>query len=183
MNFSSQHKAFSMVEIVLALGIVAFALLALIALLPTGIKSNQISTEETQAASILTMMEADLRNTHPSANYGKSQLFGLTLPYSMDANNRTVLCTTLATNTISSLYSVGVLNDGSSVAYTSVTPRPRYQASVIYTQVSTGANSLTPVHARLIVNWPPVNATQPAQLTSLSSVRGFVEAYVTFSQP
>ena len=171
-----------MVEIVLALGIVAFALLALMALLPVGIKSNQISTEETQAACILTTLEADLRNTHPAANNGLSQLLGLTLPYQTNASNQISVNTALALNKVSSLYSVGVNDDGTPVAYTSTAPRPRYQASVIYTQAP-AANSLTPVHARLIVNWPPCTGTTPAQLTSAASVSGFVEAYVTFPQP
>ncbi len=171
-----------MVEIVLALGIVAFALLTLIALLPAGMKSNQNSTEETQAISLLTTLEADLRNTHPAANNGLSQLFGLALPYQIGSNNRLTVNTTLETNRVSSLYSVGVKDDGTTIDYTSTNLRLRYQASIIYTQVP-AANSLTPIHARLIVNWPPCNATEPSALISPGKVRGFVETYVTFPQP
>lgn len=166
--------AFSMIEIVLALGIVVFALLTLIALLPAGIKSNQISTEETQAASLLTMLESDLRNTHPSANGGKSQRFGLTLPYALDAAGRTSVNTALNAKTLST---TAVLESGSAVAIGSADAR--YQASVVYLQIpASGAPG--PVHARLVVNWPPIRTTQPPALTS-SSVSGFLETYVTFS--
>lgn len=171
-----------MVEIVLALGIVAFALLTLVALLPAGMKSNQVSTEETRAASLLTMLEADLRNTHPAANNGRSLLFGLALPYQTNTSSRVVANSALEVNKVSTNYSAGVQDDGTPVAYTAANRVARYQASVIYTS-NAGAGDLSPTHARLIVNWPSFNATNPAQLTSLASVSGFVETYVTFPQP
>lgn len=175
---------FSLVEVAMALGIVSFALLSLVALLPVGIKTNQISSEETRAAFILSTLEADLRNTHPLANArGTSRLFGLILPYAMDATGtRVTLNTTVAPNTLSSVYSTGLNEDHTTVSYASTLPRPRYQASVIYTTIP-AIGSGAPLHARLIVNWPAVNTTDISKLTSLKSVQGYVEAYVTFPSP
>ena len=66
--------AFSLVEVALALGISAFCLVPLVALLPLGFNSNQAASSQTTAASIITHVLADLRATPagtppPSAQY------------------------------------------------------------------------------------------------------------------
>lgn len=178
------RSGFSLVEVAMALGVVSFALLSLVALLPVGIKTNQISAEETRAAYLLSTLEADLRNTHPLAKAnGTSRLFSLTLPYRMDANGtRVVQNTAVLLNTLSASYSTGLNEDATTLSYASTSPRPRYQATVLYTQVPT-AGSGAPIHARLIVNWPAVNTTDITKLTSLKTVLGYVEIYVTFPAP
>ncbi len=177
------RNGFSLVEVVLALGVVSFALLAIVALLPAGIKNNKISTEETRATCLLTTLEADLRNTHPLANSGKSQLFGLLLPYKWDSStSRVSLNSALSVNSITTSTSVGITETQSAVAYSSTNPRPRYQATVIYTQVPS-ASSAAPVLARLIVSWPAMTTTSVSQLTSSTNVLGFVETCVAFPAP
>lgn len=42
-------EAFSLVEVVLALGVIGFALIAIISLLPTGLQSGRASVQETRA--------------------------------------------------------------------------------------------------------------------------------------
>ncbi|PAW78165.1 MAG: hypothetical protein B9S32_08195 [Verrucomicrobia bacterium Tous-C9LFEB] len=180
---SGGRSGFSLVEVAMALGVVSFALLSLVALLPVGIKTNQISAEETRAAYLLSTLEADLRNTHPQARAnGTSRLFGLTLPYRMDATGtRITQNTSVALNTLSAAYSTGLNEDATTLSYASTSPRPRYQATVLYTQLP--AASGQPIQARLIVNWPAVNTTDITKLTSLTSVLGYVEIYVTFPAP
>ena len=51
-----EGAAFSLIEVTLALGIVAFALVALMGLLPTGLSTQQLSQEEAEAASTLNMV-------------------------------------------------------------------------------------------------------------------------------
>ncbi|HEX4140257.1 MAG TPA: hypothetical protein VHY09_07910 [Candidatus Methylacidiphilales bacterium] len=65
--------AFSLVEVVLAMGIIAFALIVLFALLPVGLKSNTDSIGESQAVNLLQAMIADRQsgaysNTSPVYN-------------------------------------------------------------------------------------------------------------------
>jgi uncharacterized protein (TIGR02598 family) len=55
------HSAFSLVEVTLALGVAAFALVAIFGLLPVGLNSNQASIEQTTATSLATRISADLR--------------------------------------------------------------------------------------------------------------------------
>lgn len=57
---------FSLVEVTLAIGIVAFALITLLALMPVGLKTNRKSIDEIAALGMLTSLESDLR-TSPSS--------------------------------------------------------------------------------------------------------------------
>lgn len=61
MGSVDDEEAFSLVEVVLALGIASFSLLLLLALLPTGIRSNRDSFEESEAVNILQTIIADRR--------------------------------------------------------------------------------------------------------------------------
>ncbi len=170
--------AFSLVEVVLAIGIIAFALLMVVALLPIGIKINKISAEETRAINLLSLLEADLRNTHPSANANKSHILGLALPYTTNASGGVTLNRTgLATNTLSVLYTVGLQENETPAP--ALTPSTRYQASVIYTRIP-AADSGAPIEARLVINWPGTNTTN---VRDLEKMAGFVESFVTFPAP
>ena len=55
--------AFSLVETTLALGVAAISLLAIFALLPVGVKTNQLAIEQTASTDILSAVAADLRAT------------------------------------------------------------------------------------------------------------------------
>lgn len=180
-RWTRPSNSFSLVEVAISLGIASFALLSIVALLPIGVRTNQISTEETRASFILTAVEADLRNTHPSLNGGKSRCYGLMLPYTLNAAGRLTLNRLVPLNTLSTDTTIGLGENEMPLALTTV-PRPRYQVSVIYTQVP-AAGGLAPIEARLIVNWPAVNTTAVAKLSSLTNVNGYVEAYVTFPAP
>ena len=53
--------AFSLVEVTFALGVAAFCLLVLLGLLPTGLKTQQASAQQTIASQIMTVLLSDLR--------------------------------------------------------------------------------------------------------------------------
>lgn len=175
------RDSFSLIEVVLALGVISFALLSTLALLPMGLKTNRVSADELRADCILTSLESDLRNTHPSANGGKSKHFGLVLPYTLDSSGRVILNTTLTTNAVSSANSAG-LDQNEQPNSMGTLPPPPYQVSVIYTRVPK-AGAYSPIEARLIVGWPCRNTTDPVALTSQTNTLGFVESYVSFPAP
>ncbi|SRR6266496_1717184 len=56
-----ETAAFSLVEITLALGVAAFALLAILGMLPTGLKIQQTSIQQTTANEIISQIFSDLR--------------------------------------------------------------------------------------------------------------------------
>jgi uncharacterized protein (TIGR02598 family) len=55
------QASFSLVEVTLALGVAGFCLMAVFALLPIGIKTNQTAFSQTAAATILSSVVADMR--------------------------------------------------------------------------------------------------------------------------
>lgn len=57
-------SAFSLVEVVLAMGIIAFALIVLFALVPVGLKSNVDSSGESQAVNVLQSLVSDRRSSN-----------------------------------------------------------------------------------------------------------------------
>jgi len=67
-----QTVCFSLVEVTLALGVAALSLLVLMALLPTGIKTSQSSTQQTTANQIISaiyaVLSADVRLPPGQAN-------------------------------------------------------------------------------------------------------------------
>jgi uncharacterized protein (TIGR02598 family) len=56
-----RERAFSLVEVTLALGVAAFCLIAVLGLLPTSLKTQQASIEQTTANSIISQIYSDLR--------------------------------------------------------------------------------------------------------------------------
>ncbi len=62
------RQAFSLVEVVIAMGVTSFAVLALIGTLPTGIKSVQDSSNETARANILQEIRAELQEVSFGTN-------------------------------------------------------------------------------------------------------------------
>jgi len=137
----SSKAGFSLAEVTLALGIAAFCLIAVFGLLPVGLTSNQNSTEQTTAASIVTAVAADLRST-PSTS-SKSSLYNISIPASGGASNspQHLYCDASGSNT-----------DASSAPYTYTTGN--YRVSVAFTPPSTGSKAATAV--RILVTWPAV---------------------------
>jgi uncharacterized protein (TIGR02598 family) len=75
-NQLRKHTAFSLVEVVLALGIIAFALVAILGVFPTGLSSTRTSVSDTRAAAlanaVFTTIDAQ------SSTFSSVQCFGAT---------------------------------------------------------------------------------------------------------
>jgi len=171
-------RGFSLIEIALALGIIAVAILAIMALLPAGAESNQNSAEATRAATLLTLLEADLRNTHPLENAGRSRIFGIPLPYAMSGGSlgwNSSLTTNVALTT-------GVDEADRPVALNSGN-LPPFQVSVVFSQIPADPNSMSSSVGRLIVGWPAQTTTDPHALTEGPGLRGFIETTIAFPAP
>jgi len=72
--FRKDHSGFSLVEVALALGVAAFALIALLSLVPAGIKSTKVAVEEDSALNLLGVIAADRMST-PAGSL--SEVYGL----------------------------------------------------------------------------------------------------------
>src|SRR5205807_3551026 len=129
----SRTAAFSLVELVLALGIVAFCLFAVFGLMPVGMQTNRNATSQTAATNIIAAIVADLRTTPAAAT--TSPQFAITF------------------GTDKTLYF-----DASGQASTSLSPDSRYQVNIRWNSAPTGLQ-----YADLKVTWPasvdPATAT------------------------
>jgi len=77
--YSRYQKAFSLVEITMALGILTTSLAMMLTLLPAGLSTNQQSAHETLATGILSSVVTDLRYSKPehSASVNHSEYYQL----------------------------------------------------------------------------------------------------------
>ena len=90
---------FSLVELTLALGIMAFCLLGVLGLFSVGVSTSQTSINQTSATNILSQVVADLRSTPNPPPNGKSIVYGIAFPSS-------------GTPTVSNPDSLGLTDDG-----------------------------------------------------------------------
>src|SRR5947199_2061260 len=65
-------RAFSLVEVTLAIGVAAFCLIAVFGLVPVGVQTNRNATSQTAATNIAASVAADLRAT-PNTSATSSQ--------------------------------------------------------------------------------------------------------------
>jgi len=71
------HRAFTLVEVVIAIGIFSFGVVVLFTLLPAGINSVKEGKLQEVATDVLTAVAADMRNTGRSSGLQESPIYGL----------------------------------------------------------------------------------------------------------
>ena len=152
---TSSAGAFTLIEVVLALGVATFCLLTVFALLPIGLTSNQASLQQTMAADISSAIMADLRSAQPLSP-GTSPRFGFSIPAAG------------ATTTISSapqtiyLAASGSATTVSGTPVTSGSAASRYRATLGFAPPSnTGQRTATTV--RVLITWPALADANPSQ--------------------
>ncbi len=145
----TRTAAFSLVEVTLALGISAFALIAIFGLLPVGLQVSRAAGEQNSASSILAAIAADLRATPTSGT--TSPLFGITIPGN-------------ASTTSSSTLFFSKEGEHSS----QITGNSRYAATVTFSTNSAGVNGAS--FSNVAVSWPAAAAA--------ANVEGSVESFV-----
>ena len=159
------HAAFSLVEVTLALGVATFCLLTLVALLPTGLKTEQSASEETASMNIGAGILADLRAydvnssnayvTTPAATPG-SPRYQLVMPASTP--QQTVLYLDADGSPLTT--SDAVARSGRYTAVLTLVPQPTPTPSP---SSATTTTLLGSVKAHLLITWPAqYNASVPA---------------------
>ena len=130
-------RGFSLVEVVIAIGILSFCLLAIFGLLPVGLSSNKASVEQSGAANIATAIVADLRATPKPPSNPESPQYGLNIPPSSAAS-----------------YTLFFRKDGK-IANTNPSSDPFYRA---YVDIKEDAQSPATV-VRFLITWPALGDT------------------------
>ena len=138
-----QISGFSLIEVVIAIGVAAFCLVAMLGLIPTGVKSVKAATDQTGASTVLNEVITDLRSTPIGAD--SSPTFGISLP-------------TAGTPTMTNSTNLIFSDSGSLVSSNDFSAR--YVASI--TLSNSSAYSTT---ALIQVRWPSVASSSNAQGT------------------
>jgi hypothetical protein len=149
-------RGFSLVEVVLALGVTSISLLSLLALLPVGLSTSSAAIEQTAANGLLTAVLADLQAIPPTQPRGAmtqatQSRYGLVIPASEPITT---------SSTITTLYfSAG----GQCSNY--VQEDSSYRLTLTYLPCST-VNA--PTQVKMLVSWPATMAIEHAR--SINSV-------------
>jgi hypothetical protein len=151
MSARGNHSlGFSLIEVALALGVAAFALVAIFGLLPIGLNSNHASTEQTAAATLAAGLVADLRATPVAIPpvVKNSPRYQFPLPVSGSAQHTLFL-----------------REDGSAAgaldANADLAQEPRYRATLFITAPEVVSQKAATV-VRVLITWPAVADFQAA---------------------
>jgi uncharacterized protein (TIGR02598 family) len=150
--------AFSLVEVVLAMGIISFALIILLGLVPVGMKSNIDSMGESQAVNLMQALIADRQATAFSANssvYNLPALTNVTAPITGTIYVNEDAVTTNA-QPAAALYRVTYTVDPSTTVYANATNFP-------------AAGPPMPVLVNFRVSWPAAQTNQTSEVESVAT--------------
>jgi uncharacterized protein (TIGR02598 family) len=146
MRFDAPQHAFSLVEVVLALGLAAISLLAIFSLLPIGLQTNQYSLEQTASLNILSAVAADLRATQRGTS--ASSQFNIIMP---------------ANPVLTSTPALPLYFNSAGQASRSLQPDSRYRVVITFLAPSptpSGSPARTATFVNLKIMWPAEPDTQ-----------------------
>jgi len=155
-----QDAAFSMVEIVLALGVAAFALIAVMGMLPVGIKIQQASVNQTKANAVMSQcvdfLRADVRLPPGQAKKAEGGWENLNGHWQSSAVPDTLF----------------FANDGKQIQYGGTAPPDAvFRATITYLFPPTATTSI----AKIMVSWP-------AAQTDLTKVAGSIDMFAAVNR-
>jgi len=148
---TASGRAFSLVEVTLALGVAGFCLVTVFGLLPVGLTSNQASLEQTAAGNVSSAILGDLRSAQVGASL--SPRFGIPIPAPPASAG-----TTETSGTTIYLSANGTASPTGAVV-TSGSNLSRYRATIGFSfpssgQYSSPISSRTVTAVRVLITWP-----------------------------
>ena len=156
---SFRQHGFSLVEVVLSMGVVSFCMLTLSALIPLGLNANKVSREQILALNFCRDLESDLKAT--AATSAATVLYKIPLPATGSQTFTLYDCNgtpdTTANNTSN-------LNPTFSSTKTATS---QYKFTItLAAPAATSPND--PVVANIVVTWPPNATTVPVGKVSMN---------------
>jgi type II secretory pathway pseudopilin PulG len=146
-NRQCHPRAFSLIEVTLALGVAAFCLVVVFGLLPLGITSNQNSIQQSAAASMSRAIVADLHTAPPASSLvttSTSAIFGIPIPA---AGAGTSIRDTLYLRQDGTTGGAPINQDANGAF------NPLYRATLYFYPPPVGGQR-TATFARLLITWP-----------------------------
>jgi len=171
---SHASHGFSLVEVTLALGVTAVALITIFGLLVTGTQTNHTAVEQTYSSDILTAVAADLRatpKTSPPGAATPSPQYKINIPANpVAAATTSTLYFSPEGQCSSSLSSFTPCDPAAPIP--SPVPTIRYRLTVTFLPNGTGAKTATFVNLKM--TWPATPEPTPAGKPGPSSAETFV---------
>lgn len=157
-------RAFSLVEVVLSLGIVTFCFLVLIALISVGLTNNKLVREQIIALDLCRQIESDMKATAPANSV--SPLYGISMP-PVGATSTTTLYDSYTATTAS---------------FGTKTASSQYRFTITLTgPPATSPND--PVNAQIQATWPPqIAPLSPSGTGNPTNVIGSVNLDVAINR-
>ena len=158
---TQKRASFTLVELVLALGVAAFCLIALIGMLPTAVKVQQASVQQTAANAITSEIIGDLRAAYRKPGNSNSSQFNIELKKLPPGQ--------VAKYTPAALYFSldGTQQNGQGGAV--------FKATITYYRTAADA-SATSTFANVVVSWP-------ASQDDLTKTAGHTETLAVIDRP
>jgi uncharacterized protein (TIGR02598 family) len=156
-RLKSRAEGFSLVEVVIALSVVAITFIGLIGLLGSGVATEQTSTQQTVATNIAGSILADLRST--PLYLPTSTRYGLTLPTPV----ATTASAPLSGVTPTTLYfdnNSTYLSSGATIPANAAFVAKIYLIGNGYIGASSAPSQCTDM-VRVVVSWPAQTTTVP----------------------
>ncbi len=158
---------FSLIEVVITIGIISITLVPLLALLPLGLKTNEVSIVQMQALDLISTAAQDLRYT--PADRSESALLKLKpLPYS---NLKVGIPYRFWIDPCWNVYTEQ-----------NKTASAIYELSLTYTQVPLGSE-IAPTEATMTISWPPSALGNQDPHDKNSKKDRFVTLPISFPHP
>ena len=156
---SPRQHGFSLVEVVLSMGVVSFCMLTLSALIPIGLTANKASREQILALNFCRDIESDLKAT--AATSTASILYKIPLPSTGTQTVTLYDCNGTPDTTANNSSNL------SPTFSTTKTTTSQYKFTIILAApAATSPND--PVMANIVVTWPPNAATAPVGKVSMN---------------
>jgi uncharacterized protein (TIGR02598 family) len=132
MKITSQKSGFSLVEVVVAMGLISFAMIAILAFFPSGLSSNRSSVQDTRAAQIANAIAGTIDSQ--ASTFSNVKCYGLTLDltasstmadppkllYASYPSNAAGDQPSISTSSTDSIYSIELRFDNNPVAAASI---------------------------------------------------------------
>ena len=181
-RLSTRRAAFSLVEVTIAIGIVAVAILPLVGLLSVGLNSYQNANQRGAAAQAVSLIASCLRSATADVDTSAGKLTGTyTAASPLHATNNTAIQWTFDGTTAS--YPLFFDENGNLASFPTPAGAPRTQlaAMLVLTAPKRATGVFTPGTAQIVVAWPALGtSTYSNGKISFTNPQGHEEATVVF---